>query len=67
VLLTDQPDMANGGNVRAPFVDLGPKLSTRTWRALARRWPLLLWRLRRELAAEAPYDALLVHHKKSSS
>lgn len=64
VLLTDQPDMADGRNVRARFVDLGPKLSTRTWKALARRWPLVLWRLRRELAAEAPYDALLVHFKK---
>jgi glycosyltransferase involved in cell wall biosynthesis len=64
VLLTNQPQMADGRDVRVRPIALGPKLSTRSWRSLALRWPLLLARLRRELAREAPYDALLVHFKK---
>ena len=64
VLLTNQPALADGRGVRARSLELGPKLSTRSWRSLALRWPLLYRALRRELAAEAPYDVLLVHFKK---
>jgi glycosyltransferase involved in cell wall biosynthesis len=64
VLLSNHADLVEGTRVRARQVDLGPKLSTRTWASLAARWPLLLARIRRELAREAPYDALIVHFKK---
>ena len=64
VLLTNQPALADGRGVRTRALELGPKLSTRSWRSLALRWPLLYRALRRELAAEAPYDVLLVHFKK---
>jgi len=64
VMLTDMPRMARDTQVRVSPVQLGPKLSTRSWIALAARWPLLLLRLRRALAAEQPYDVLMVHYKK---
>jgi glycosyltransferase involved in cell wall biosynthesis len=64
VLLTNQPDLVEGRDVRARTLNLGPKLSTRTWRSHALRWPLHYRALRGELAAEAPYDVLLVHFKK---
>jgi glycosyltransferase involved in cell wall biosynthesis len=64
VLLTSHPDVAEGTRVTARRVDLGPKLAARTWPRLALTAPLLARRLRRELAAEAPYDVLLLHFKK---
>jgi glycosyltransferase involved in cell wall biosynthesis len=64
VMLTDMPKMARDTGVRVVPVQVGPKLSTRSWLALAARWPLLLMRLRGALAAQRPYDVLLVHYKK---
>jgi glycosyltransferase involved in cell wall biosynthesis len=64
VMLTDQAGMARDTGVRVVPIDIGPKLSTRTWGSLAVRWPSILRRLRDALAAEAPYDILLVHYKK---
>jgi glycosyltransferase involved in cell wall biosynthesis len=64
VMLTDMPQMARDTGVRVSPVQIGPKLSTRSWAGLALRWPLMLRRLRRALAAEQPYDVLMVHYKK---
>jgi glycosyltransferase involved in cell wall biosynthesis len=64
VLLTSHPDTAEGTRVAARRVELGPKLSSRSWPRLAATWPLQLRRLRRELAREAPFDVLLLHFKK---
>jgi glycosyltransferase involved in cell wall biosynthesis len=64
VLLTSHPDVAEGSRVAARRVELGPKLGARTWPRLALTAPLMLRRLRRELAAEAPFDVLLLHFKK---
>ncbi|HEY3759769.1 MAG TPA: glycosyltransferase family 4 protein [Solirubrobacteraceae bacterium] len=64
VLLTDMPELARETDVPVRRIDIGPKLSSKTWTKLAGAWPLLLWRLRAALRAEAPYDVLLVHYKK---
>ena len=64
VMLTDQPGIGRDTGVRVLPIEIGPKLSTTTWVSLAARWPLLAWRLRRALAAQEPYDALLLHYKK---
>jgi glycosyltransferase involved in cell wall biosynthesis len=64
VLLSDMSGIGRGTRVRVATIDTGPKLSTRTWLALAMRWPLLLRRFKRALESELPYDVLLVHYKK---
>ena len=45
VLLTDMPGIGRDTGVEVQALDIGPKLSTRTWVSLAARWPLLLRRL----------------------
>ncbi|HLH14648.1 MAG TPA: glycosyltransferase, partial [Solirubrobacteraceae bacterium] len=64
VMLTDMAAIGRDTGVRVAPVQLGPKLSTRSWTALALRWPALLARLRAALREQAPYDVLLVHYKK---
>lgn len=64
VLFSDQPGIGRDTAVRIEPIELGPKLSTRTYGRLAVSWPLLLRRLRGALARETPYDILLVHYKK---
>ena len=64
VMLSDLPALARETSVPVCPIDIGPKLSSRTWTRLAGAWPLLLWRLRGALRAQAPYDVLLVHYKK---
>jgi glycosyltransferase involved in cell wall biosynthesis len=64
VMLTDMPAMARDTQVQVQSVALGPKLSTRSWIALALRWPLLVRGLAKALREQAPYDILLVHYKK---
>jgi glycosyltransferase involved in cell wall biosynthesis len=64
VLVTDMPELARETDVPVCPIDIGPKLSSTTWTKLAGTWPLLLWRLRATLRAQAPYDVLLVHYKK---
>lgn len=64
VMLTDQPGIARDRRVLVRPIQIGPKLSTTSWRELATSWPSLLRDLRRALEAEAPYDVLLVHYKK---
>ncbi len=64
VMLTDQPEIARETAVEVRPIDIGPKLSSRSWRGLLARWPRLMLSLRSALAREAPYDVLLVHYKK---
>lgn len=64
VLLATAPDLAAGTAIRAQRLDLGPKLSRRSWRQIMLRWPRYVSRLRTALEREAPYDALLLHFKK---
>jgi glycosyltransferase involved in cell wall biosynthesis len=64
VMLTDMPGMARDTDVTVSSIDLGPKLSTRSWVSLMLRWPLLRKRLRTALRAQEPYDVLMVHYKK---
>jgi glycosyltransferase involved in cell wall biosynthesis len=64
VMLSNQPQIGERTGVPVRHLELGPKLSTRTWISLALRGPRLRGRLRRALEDEYPYDALLVHYKK---
>jgi glycosyltransferase involved in cell wall biosynthesis len=64
VMLTDMPGMARDTDVTVSSIELGPKLSTRSWIGLMLRWPSLLKRLRVALRAQEPYDVLMVHYKK---
>jgi glycosyltransferase involved in cell wall biosynthesis len=64
VLLTDMPGIGRDTGVQILPIDIGPKLSKRTWASLAARSPLLMRRLIRALSAQEPYDVLLVHFKK---
>ncbi|HEX4669361.1 MAG TPA: glycosyltransferase family 4 protein [Solirubrobacterales bacterium] len=64
VMLSDWPGIARDTRVEARTLELGPKLSGRSWPTLALRWPFLRRRLRRALEAEWPYDVLLFSYKK---
>jgi glycosyltransferase involved in cell wall biosynthesis len=64
VMLTDMTGMARDTDVTVSPIELGPKLSTRSWVGLMLRWPLLRKRLRDALRAQEPYDVLMVHYKK---
>jgi glycosyltransferase involved in cell wall biosynthesis len=64
VMLTDMPGMARDTDVTVSPIELGPKLSTRSWIGLMLRWPSLRKRLRTALRAQEPYDVLMVHYKK---
>ncbi len=63
-MLSDMPGIGRDTDVTVVPIDIGPKLSTRSWTSLLLRWPLMMSRLRSALAAQAPYDVLLVHYKK---
>jgi glycosyltransferase involved in cell wall biosynthesis len=64
VMLTDMAGIGRDTGVDIVPIALGPKLSRRSWLALALRWPLLVRRLRLALRAQAPYDVLMLHYKK---
>ena len=64
VMLSDQPEIGRGTRVRVAPLDIGPKLSRKSWHKLIALWLPYVRRLRKALEAEAPYDALLVHYKK---
>jgi glycosyltransferase involved in cell wall biosynthesis len=65
VMLSDLPEIGRDTRVEVRPLELGPKLSGRSWPGLALRWPFLRARLRRALEAELPYDVLLLHYKKA--
>ncbi len=64
VMLSDWEGIGRDTRVTVRRLDLGPKLSKRTWPSLIARWPLLRCRLRQALEQEPPYDLLLLHYKK---
>jgi glycosyltransferase involved in cell wall biosynthesis len=64
VMLSDWGGIGRDTRVEVRELELGPKLSVRSWPALIVRWPLLRRRLRVALEAEMPYDVLLLHYKK---
>ena len=64
VMLSDQPEIGRGTRVRVVPLDIGPKLSRKSWPKLIALWLPYVRRLRKALEQEAPYDALLVHYKK---
>ncbi len=64
VMLSDSPSIGRDTRVVVHPLELGPKLSARTWPRLALGWPALRRRLGRALEAELPYDVLLLHYKK---
>jgi glycosyltransferase involved in cell wall biosynthesis len=64
VVLSDWPGIARDTRVEPRALELGPKLSARSWPTLALRWPSLRRRLQHALEAELPYDLLLLSYKK---
>lgn len=64
VMLSDQPAIARETGVEVQSIDLGPKLSLRSWQQLATRWPQLVLGLQSALRRVAPFDVLLLHYKK---
>lgn len=64
VLITNLPDLAEGTDVRARAVDLGPKLARKTAVRVALQAPLILGRLGAALRAERPIGVLFLHFKK---
>jgi glycosyltransferase involved in cell wall biosynthesis len=63
VMLSDRPDIGRG-RVEVVPIQIGPKLSRRSWRGLLLRWGRYVGVLRRQLERQMPYDVLLVHYKK---
>jgi glycosyltransferase involved in cell wall biosynthesis len=64
VMISDQPGIGRETEVEVVPVEIGPKLSVRSWRQLLLGWPGLVRRLRSALDDQAPYDVLLLHYKK---
>jgi glycosyltransferase involved in cell wall biosynthesis len=64
VMISDQPGIGRETGVEVRPIEIGPKLSLRSWRALLLGWPTLVGRLRTALEQESPYDVLLLHYKK---
>jgi glycosyltransferase involved in cell wall biosynthesis len=63
-MLSDSVEIGRDTRVDVVSLELGPKLSARSWPWLALRWRSLRARLREALEAEQPYDVLLLHYKK---
>ncbi len=64
VMLSDLAGIGRDTMVPVVPIEIGPKLSTTTWRRLLGSWPTFVWRLHRALERQQPYDVLLVHYKK---
>ncbi len=64
VMLSDSAEIGRETRVEVHPLELGPKLSGRTWPRLALRWSALGRHFRQALETEAPYDLLLLHYKK---
>lgn len=64
VMLSDLAGIERDTRVAVAPLQIGPKLSTRSWRSLLRSWPAYVWRLRQALERQLPYDVLIVHYKK---
>jgi glycosyltransferase involved in cell wall biosynthesis len=64
VMLSDSAEIGRETRVVVHPLELGPKLSTRSWGKLGLRWARLRRELRAALEGEMPYDVLLLHYKK---
>ena len=64
VMLSDLSGIGSNGTVPVVPVEIGPKLSTRSWRHLSANWLGYVRRFQRTLERQMPYDVLLVHYKK---
>jgi glycosyltransferase involved in cell wall biosynthesis len=64
VMLSNWTGIDRDTRVEVRPLELGPKLSSRSWPLLVAGWPILRRRLRRALERELPYDVLLLHYKK---
>ena len=64
VMLSDQPEIGRQTRVIVHPLVIGPKLSSGSWVGLSLRSIPYLWRLRRALEQEQPYQVLLTHYKK---
>lgn len=64
VMLSDYAGIGRDSAVTVAPIEIGPKLSLRSYPTLVARWPSLVRRLRAALEEHAPYDVLLVHYKK---
>ncbi len=64
VMVSNMADIGRGTRVRIAPIDIGPKLSKRSWRSLLIRWPIIARELYVQLRSLEPYDVLLVHYKK---
>ena len=64
VMLSDRADIGRHTRVRVDPLQIGPKLSTRSWKRLVVNWIPYAMRLRSELERHLPFDVLLVHYKK---
>jgi hypothetical protein len=51
VMVSNQPAIGRDTRVRVREVDLGPKLSTKSWRSMLLRWPLIVRSLYKALDA----------------
>jgi glycosyltransferase involved in cell wall biosynthesis len=64
VMLSDRPEIGRNSRVAVHPLQIGPKLSTRTWPKLLVQSERYRRRLARVLELVSPYDVLLVHYKK---
>jgi glycosyltransferase involved in cell wall biosynthesis len=64
VMLSDSPSIGRDTRVEVAPLELGPKLSAKTWPRMALGAPALRRELIRALEAQLPYDVLLLHYKK---
>jgi glycosyltransferase involved in cell wall biosynthesis len=64
IMLSDSPSIGRDTRVQVAPLELGPKLSAKTWPRLVTGWPALRRDVVRALEAQIPYDVLLLHYKK---
>jgi glycosyltransferase involved in cell wall biosynthesis len=64
VMLSDSPSIGRDTKVEVASLELGPKLSAKTYPRMAFAWPALRHELIGALRAQMPYDVLLLHYKK---
>jgi glycosyltransferase involved in cell wall biosynthesis len=64
VMLSDRPEIGRDSRVAVRPLEIGPKLSTRSWGTLLVQWARYRRRLAGALRPLEPYDVLLVHYKK---
>jgi glycosyltransferase involved in cell wall biosynthesis len=64
VMLSNRADIGRDTRVPVVALDIGPKLSSGSWRSLILSWAPYVRRLAKALDAQYPYDVLILHYKK---